>query len=239
MRRWQRAGAAVVTVVTIAVGPAGCGEDEPTAAPKSAAPRALTAEEADQLAITRFNNYDRGTAPFRLQVEDGGSTYVLEGRVDFRGHVGFAAVEVNGTAAPAWLQWTFKEKAVHDASAATLPEAPPTGGWQLGVMTEKSALDVALALLLNLAADRPENPMLLRQNGAEWHGSEEIDGVELDKFTGPGSDSRPSDRITYYVDDDGRLHRVLARVPSSAQPAVITLLPGDAPDIRPIPALRS
>lgn len=225
--------------VTVAVGPVACGDAEPATTAETAAPRALTADEADQLAVTRFNNYDRGTVPFRLQVEDAGATYVLEGRVDFREHIGFAVVEANGTAAPAWMQWTFKKKAVHDASSATLPETPPAGGWQLGVMTEKSNLDVALALLLNLAADRPENPMLLRQNGARWHGVEEIDSVELDKFTGPGSDGRPSDRITYYVDDDGRLHRVLARVPTSDQPAVITLLPGESAEVRAIPALRS
>lgn len=66
--------------------------------------------------------------------------------------------------------------------------------------------------------------------------SSAVERCWVDKFTGPGSDNRPSDRLTYFVDDVGKLWRLVAKVGSGPDPVVIDLLPGDAAKITTIPA---
>lgn len=202
-------------------------------AAKPAEPRLLTMAEAERFAVVRFNNYDRRYVPFTMQLTVRGQRFFLTGRVDFRDHLGYANFLTDGKPPRNFLlQWTLRQKAALQVTGSALPYRPPSGPWQVqAVDPERSGLDVALALLLNLADDRPENPLLLRQNGAQWVGEDHLDGVRVDRFTGPGSDNRPSDRLTYLVDDLGRLHRLIAKVAADPDPVVINLSPEPATKI--------
>lgn len=194
---------------------------------KPAEPRLLTMAEAERFAVSRFNNYDRHRVPFTMQLTVRGQRFFLAGRVDFRDHLGYANFLTEGRPPRHFLlQWTLRQKAALQVSGAALPDRPPSGRWLVqGLDPDRSGLDVALALLLNLADDRPENPLLLLQNGAQWVGEDNLDGVRVDRFTGPGGDYRPSDRLTYLIDDLGRLHRLVAKVVADPDPVVINLSP--------------
>lgn len=203
-------------------------------------PRELTSEEAERLAVIRFNNYDRHYVPFEMQLTSDGVTAFIKGRIDFQDHLAYAASVTSGEQPGyALLQWTLQELAVVETQSDQLPEPAPEGDWTVRPIDPKaSGIDTALTMLPNLAGDRPENPLLLRQNGAQWIGKDTIDGVEVDKMTGPGADNKPSDQITYFVDAKGRLLRVLVKMASSPDPLLINLSPDEAEPVKPIKQLQ-
>lgn len=53
-------------------------------------PRPLSAPEAERLALVRFSNYTTGTSAFTASVPSPGGKLVLNGRVDFVNHLGYA-----------------------------------------------------------------------------------------------------------------------------------------------------
>lgn len=211
----------------------GCGES-------SKGPRELTTEESERLAVARFNNYDRHYAPFTLQTTVQDQQLFIKGRVDFQDHLAYGSITTSDQP-PSYglIMWNFTKKALLQSDGAELPQEPPADkAWEVQPMETRAPFDIALSLLPTLAADRPENPLLLRQNGAQWIGSETVDGVTVDLLTGPGADNKPSDRVTYYVTPEGKLLRVLAKLASSADPTVIDILPGEAAELTPIAQLR-
>ncbi|GAB3754606.1 hypothetical protein GCM10028864_34520 [Microlunatus parietis] len=199
-------------------------------AARPAGPRPLTMAEAERFAVVRFNNYDRRYVPFTLRLTVRGQPFFLTGRVDFRDQLGYANFLSDGRPPRNFLlQWTMRQKASLQVTGGALPMRPPAGPWRVEPTDpERSGLDAALALLLSLADDRPENALLLRQNGAQWVGEDNVDGVRVDRITGPGTDNRPSDRLTYLVDDLGRLHRLVAKVATDPDPVVINVSPDPA-----------
>lgn len=191
-----------------------------------AEPRELTTEEAERLAVVRFNNYDRHFSTFSMSLSDGTRRHWITGRLDFRGHLGYGNLTTDSDPQTfALLQWDLTTVAAREAFSQQLPADPPVTRWQTRRLEpEHQPIDTALALVLQLASDRPENPLLLRQNGARWHGKDviEVEGrkITVDVIGGPGRNGQPSDRMLYFVDADGRLRKVIAR--SGPSPTVIT-----------------
>ncbi|MEU2737488.1 hypothetical protein ABZ656_19370 [Streptomyces sp. NPDC007095] len=79
-------------------------------------------------------------------------------------------------------------------------------------------LDRALRLVLSVAADRPDNAELLARSGPLWLRDERLDGHGYGVFSGPrpgpSASASPVDdsTLTYWIDTDGNLRRVTARM---------------------------
>ncbi len=215
-----RAASALALAFTVAVAAACSPAADPT-------PRAITTDESQLLAVTRFKNYDAGARSFDVQFSDAGREITLEGYVDFRTGVGYATILV-GTAPTNLVTWHGDRLAIHAPGSTDIPPLPvpdlvsTTGGGYLGDGWTSGALDpssstlhAALALMTGLGNDRPDNPLLLQQGGALWIRTDEAYGVPVTVFSGPtgiaDAGAAPAEsRLRYWVAEDGLLMRVEA-----------------------------
>lgn len=216
-----RNAAATAVLMLIAGLLAGCSPSEQFGEVET---RSVSTEEAERLAVARFNNYDQGILDFTASLTDAESSMWIEGRIDFKEHVGYGNLMIDEEVPSfALLQWNAGTVAALGAGSQELPIQPPDDQeWQARTLdTEASSLDLTLALLLGSGSDRPENPVLLRQNGAQWWGKDEVNGTVVDVFSGPGEDSTPSDSLLYFVDAEGTLHRMVIKSPNGGEGIVL------------------
>ncbi|MGW4672971.1 hypothetical protein [Streptomyces sp. NPDC004324] len=77
-----------------------------------------------------------------------------------------------------------------------------------------SPLDRALRLVLSVASDRPGDARRLARSGPLWLREEKLDGHGYGVFSGPRPTASPADTspLTYWIDAEGGLRRVTARV---------------------------
>ncbi|HEV8560842.1 MAG TPA: hypothetical protein VGR06_31325 [Actinophytocola sp.] len=209
----------------------GCGTDVPE-------PHPLTMAEAERLALVRYTNYETGVAFVTARIATGAGVLVLDGRVDFVRHLGHVALSTEGRSDPAsagLLQWGPTRVAFRQGLGQRAADPLPPDAWQLRPLrTGGSELDVTLLLLLNVANDRPDNAQLLHQSTARWLRSDAVGGTPVDLFEGPTQPGKAA-RLTYWVDRDGKLRRLDARLGDTGAEATIDFTPG-APPIPPHPA---
>ncbi|GAA3119776.1 hypothetical protein JOF29_006430 [Kribbella aluminosa] len=182
----------------------------------ASAPRALTADEANRLAITRFRNYASGGRAVRITVPDTAGGLTVTASVDFRAKRAYGVLRGDGrnSSSDGPIRWTSTE----------LSAASATVGWtNRPLQTAGSALDTALRIALGLGADRPDNAQLLPQNGASRIGQETVNGHQTDVMVGPGARDRPDTEgtVRYWIGADGTMYRVQVAVASEPQPVVI------------------
>lgn len=199
-------GAAVVVLLS-----AGSPSENPRA---SASPRPVSADEADRLAVMRFQNY-RGTGlHFNTEIVAGKATLRLDGDVDFRKELGYA--KIAGAGSSFTLQWDARTLVAWPGSSAgpsppaKLPTRTPA---RRALAPSGSAVDAVLAVVLGLARDRPDNAQLIRRNGAKWLGRDRIASTEVDVLQGPAARGAPSGSgaaLRYWLDMTGHAHRVEA-----------------------------
>lgn len=196
----------------------------------------VTTDEAQVLALARFNNFDLGTRGFATEITVDGSELLLQGWVDFKHHVGYAAVTGEGFDPQTLLWWNeYVGLAPGEIDAEGMPPLPPVtpsqqAGWQVrGLEPSASVLDSTLAFIGALSSDRPENPLLLQQAGALWLGNERLEGdtgeIDVSVFAappqeqalGPGDEPPAPDDATVrlWVDEAGLLHRIEALIGGS------------------------
>lgn len=146
---------------------------------------------------------------------------LLSGRVDFVSHVGYVTMSTEGrrdVASTGLLQWGPSLMAFREGvePAADVPQ----DGWQYRVLQQDgSELDAALLLLINIAADRPDDVHALERS-ARWLRSDRVGDQTVDVLD--------TGRLTYWVDHAGRL-RLQAGLEEQPDPAVITFRSGAAP----------
>ncbi|WP_407830116.1 hypothetical protein [Streptomyces clavuligerus] len=225
-RRWpgpRWVAAAVITVAAAAVGAfllLGNSGDP-------ASPRALTADEVDRLAITRFLNYRAGGRAVTITVPSTTGGLVVTGSIDYRTHTGYGVVRGTGrdTSSDGLIQWTGTTVLVHPMTdpPAAAPAKPPASGWYRRPLQRSGmSLDSSLIIALGLGSDRPDNAALLPQNGAEWVGRDRVRGRPTDIMNGPDArtEARTSPTVRYWIGPDGTMYRVRAGIASASQPVV-------------------
>jgi hypothetical protein len=198
-------------------------------------PHPLTQEQAELLAVARFTNYGHRVVAFHGRVPSAAGTIELTGRVDYVHGVGYGTLRTQdsaGDGSAGVLQWN--RRALGFLAGATQAGDPPPGGqWQMRPLQAPGGeLDTALALLLGLGNDRPDNAQLLRQSDARWLRSDTVDGTAVDVFEGPHTAGRPgasAPRLRYWVAGNRDLRRVEARIGSTEPDASFDLTPGAAP----------
>ncbi|MFB7493582.1 hypothetical protein ACFC09_02555 [Streptomyces sp. NPDC056161] len=231
---------AVAAVTTTAFVLAGSGDD-PTGR------RALTSDEVNRLAITRFRNYQAGGRAVTITVPTTAGGLVVTGSVDYRAKSGYGVVRGTGrdTSSDGLIEWTATTVRVHPMPnpPATAPASPPASGWyNRSLQTSGISLDSSLGIALGLGSDRPDNAELLPQNGAVWIGRDQVRGHRTDVMVGPDARTKAgtSGTVRYWIGSDGTMYRVQAEVASEAQPVVIDFdtqkyapvqtVPGATPD---------
>ncbi|MEV6977424.1 hypothetical protein [Kitasatospora sp. NPDC093806] len=198
--------------------------------------RPVTVDEASRLALSRLNLFQASPVTVTLAAAEGGGVDVrVEGVVDYRTRRGVGRYRVTGASGPldhGLVVWDAgglglaPEPPGVDGPAWQQAEHVPRQGWSPRTYTA-DPLDAGLQLLVELGADRPDNPLLLAQSGARWLGRERLDGRDHDRFAGPRAQGAPADGVrsplTYWVDTDGTLRRVTMRMPGLGTPATLEL----------------
>lgn len=187
-------------------------------APTTPEPRPLTTEEAELLAVIRFNNFDAGTRSIDMTVP-GDDGVRIEGWADFATHIGYGAASDGANEDPLGLvRWTLGSVGVREGALPDDLLPPPTDGWVVGALDASSTINTALAVVLSLGSDRPDNPQLLQQTDARWLRTDEVEGTPVTVFAGPSADEvataepvKGAELTRYWVDDDGVLLRFEAR----------------------------
>ncbi|MFD7906041.1 hypothetical protein ACFV4F_32290 [Kitasatospora sp. NPDC059722] len=198
------------------------------------AERPVTTDEASRLALSRLNLYQVSPVGVVLTAAEGGGVEIrVEGVVDYRTRRGVGRYTTTGPGAqpdrglivwdtgglglapePTGDKGEFWEQAEH----------VPRSGWSPRTYTA-DPLDSGLQLMVQLGADRPDNPLLLAQSGARWLGPDRIDGRGYDRFAGPRAQGAAPDGgrspLTYWVDGDGTLRRVTMRLPGLGTPTAV------------------
>ena len=209
--------------------------------------RALTSDEANRLALSRFRNYETGGRAVRITIPGTGGNLVVTGSVDYRTKLGYGVVHGSGrdTSSDGLIQWTATSVLVDPMTnaPATAPATPPTSGWYTRSLQKTgSALDSSLAIALSLGSDRPDNAQLLPQNGASWVGKDTVNGHQVDIMTGPAAQTAGSGiaqgsgaagSVRYWVGADGTMYRVEVAVASETQATVIDF---DTQTYAPVPS---
>ncbi len=187
--------------------------------------RPVTTEESQLLAAMRFKSFDAGSREFATVVVEQGTSLHLHGWVDYVSHLGYAAVTGEGFESQALL-WQADTVGIRTAppDAAGLPTLPlpaaSDAAWtSRPLQPDSSALDATLALIGNLGADRPENPLLVQQTGALWLREDELDGTAVTVFAAPPSDQvvdaatidPEASSLRLWLDETGLLRRAQVR----------------------------
>ncbi|MFJ8431276.1 hypothetical protein ACIQ9P_08230 [Kitasatospora sp. NPDC094019] len=199
--------------------------------------RPVTVDEASRLALSRLNLFQASPVEVSLTAAEGGDVAVrVEGVVDYRTRRGVGRYQVTGASGPldhGLVVWDAgglglaPEPAGVDSAgtpAWTQAERVPRQGWSPRTYTA-DPLDAGLQLIVQLGADRPDNPLLLAQSGARRLGGERLDGRDYDRFAGPRAQgATPNGErspLTYWVDADGGLRRVTMRMPGLGTPTTV------------------
>jgi hypothetical protein len=206
--------ASLLSLVLIAA----CGGDEP-----SDAERPLTQDEWALLGNVLFQNHDRGGATFQLALQVGDAASInLQGRIDWRSHVGYAQVSGKGVETGVrevyWSDDAVLES--RDDLAALLAQAGLSAGpWVVRDPDPAGRqLDQALALVTGLASEQRDNPLLLDQSADSGF-------VRTDTLRGTDVVVLRYDVTTYWLAaDDGRMVRLESNNSSGTRPAVFDVL---------------
>jgi hypothetical protein len=211
----RRVLAAALVVLTLA----GCSTPTATA-------RDITEAEADRVADVLFTNYDSKGADFEINaIGRENKPLSITGEIDFVNGAGRALVQSQGTDSAvvevAWLGPTIVERLpVLTELAAARGE---TVTWvSRSSDTDTYDLDRVIGVLIGLASEVRENPLLLRQGGMQWLRSDSLRGTTVDVFQF-GASTR-----LWVEHDSSRMLRFEGNNDSGTAPIVVDLLkPGE------------
>lgn len=197
---------------------AGCGTDDPPVTE-----RPLTDAEASMLANALFDNHERGGAEFRLAIQVGdGASINLQGRIDWRAHVGYAQVSARGVETGVrevyWSDDAVLE--ARDDLAPLLAQAGLAANPWIARDPDPVGrqLDQALALVTGLASEQRSNPQLVAQEpGSAFLRTDTVRDTDVVVL-------RYGELTTYWLADDGRMLRFESDNSTRTRPAVFDVL---------------
>jgi hypothetical protein len=213
LRKWAR----VIALCFLIMALPGCAADTPTVAPPQERP--LTEDEANQFAVTRFRNYEAKGVKFSAVLPSAAGQVSLTGYLNFRASVGYALVRpVTASQTEVGLvQWNVDTRILWSgeySGSTPQPQLPPIPGKAGGISPATSSVDAALAILLALGSDRPDNPQLLRQSDARWVRADAIKETPVVVVRGPSAEPGGSSRTLYWINEQGQLLRLELQLPS-------------------------
>jgi len=178
-------------------------------------PRPLTANEAELLASTRLVLGQQGTVPVHMDWPGTPAT-TIDAVLDLKTGYAYGTATTPASAgmpemkhAIAWstqrlatAPWTAGQKA-----------APDVSQWEMRSITTSNGLDLFLAIALSLGADRPDNPLLVRQSTARYLRADKVDGVAVSVMSGPQEAGQTGEsRTRYWIDAEGNLKEFQANL---------------------------
>lgn len=238
--------AAAAAVVLLA----GCGSEKPVAQE----PKRLNTEQAQALAIMRFQNFNKRVLHVKIDVPAKPVDFHAEAVLDLRDHVGFGEYTTtnSGTSdvvTSGVIAWS--QDLIATTDGGDFKQLPPDSAWTQRPIGQSTAVDAMLLMALQLGGDRPENPVLLQQSSARLLRTEKHNGKPVWVISGPaasGADvtatngaeddaNSQTSRTTYWIDKEGMLSRFEAKLGGS-RAALAVVAPSGAPDTIP-PRIRS
>jgi hypothetical protein len=163
IRHRRRAVAALV--VCGLLGLVSCGNDDSG----TADPRPLTVEEATRLAEVQFDNYDTGGARFEVATTFTATndTLYMSGTVDWKTHQGRAEVSATG-AEEGITEVLWNDNVVLERRPSLDPVLAGLGYESVRYLARPPAtstrqIDRAIAIVMALASEERQNPVLLQQ----------------------------------------------------------------------------
>jgi hypothetical protein len=172
----------------------------------------LTSAEAERLAAVTFAAYRDKMLSVKGTVATGTGTVALDGWVDTVDRTGYALIAPDQGGAFLSV-WGTTQISARDFTGAAPPLPRPEDGWTTtDLHAQDSALAAAQLLLVDMSADRPENPQLLLQGGAAWLRSDTVHGQKADVMSGPLPQGATVSNLRYWVGKSGELLRLEARL---------------------------
>lgn len=219
--------ALVVVGVSLVAASVSCGSDEPVSTE-----RPLTFDEATLLAGVQRDNYLDGGAVVEVTSSflADGSTLSMRAEVDWVEHTGRALVIATGREVGVtevyWNETTVFERlpVLNDLLVARgqtgvefVARPPDADGRQI---------DRAIALLVGLASEAPDNPVLVQQKqGSAFLRDDVLRGESVQVL-------RFGDRTIYWLDSNGSMVRFEGNSESLSAPIIIDVIERGAPSFQ-------
>ncbi|MCX5204542.1 hypothetical protein OG897_24190 [Streptomyces sp. NBC_00237] len=208
------------------------------------APRPVTTQEAERLAVARFLAYESSPARITATIDDGADSVIVKGVIDYRTHRAVGTYTAGRPAQRGLIAWdtTGLSVSLHkppaDDTAAQVTRVAaqlPARAWTPRGYAQ-DPLDTALKVLMALGVNRPDNPQLLAQSGTRRLGERTLGGRSHTLFSGPRPQGRKAPQaatspVTYWVDASGRLGRMELRTGGLPRPVLVDFL-GTEPQVR-------
>lgn len=195
----------VLVAVVCGLGTVGCATANSNGADDAPlAPRRPTAAEASLLAGALARNGAAGGARYQASTTLDEQAIEIDGQVDWSGPR--VAGDVSGPSAVRFVT----DGAVVDETFAGLPDALAAAGhpgvtWvQRPFMPDEGIIDIVTQLVVGLASDARDNPVLVRDQ-ARYLGAETIEGVLTSQFA-------YGEASTLWIDAEGNLVRFEGKV---------------------------
>jgi hypothetical protein len=186
----------------------------------TAGQRPMTQEELSRLAETMYLNHREGKSTFVVVTLDGtgGRRLGLAGTVDWSARSGTARMDADGgggLVAVAWgVDLVAERRPVHDGLLAGL--GYPQGAWISRPVDQRRRVDQVIAVVMGLAATRPENAVLIQQKqGSAFLRSDTLRGQKVEVV-------RYGERSIYWIDPlTGRMLRFEGNNPAGTMPIIV------------------
>jgi hypothetical protein len=212
---------ATIVLVAAAASIVGCGG----ATGPAISERSLTIEEAGQLAAVQYDNFRAGGAAFQVAAAFtmSGDTLNLEGTIDWENHVGRARVVARG-AEEGIVEVYWTDDVVLErwpAADAVLTRLGYADARYLARSPDPASrlLDRVLGILLALASEQQDNPVLIQQKaGSAFVRTDELKGNVVTVL-------RYGERNLYWIDASTRqLLRFEGNAEGGSAPVIVDLL---------------
>lgn len=204
---WYRA---VSVFVVLVVGLSSCSNSSTEKESNTSLPRGVTTQEAQLLSQALVGNAQDKNAMFEASsgsFRTGG--FIADGVVNWKDSVvriDVSLYDEKNTDLSAVITADGVFESFEDLHPALSQAGLNIKDWIFRpANTEKYGIDALAQFITKLASLTPDNPILLKQNGAQFLGDEVVDGIKTAKF-------QNTEAVTYFLTDQGELKKVTARI---------------------------